>query len=391
VLVGWPVTIERQRPEAPVDIFTRNIGRDYEVTDLARDISVMEPSVTSAVSTIIVEMVNDYVMATNGYGSLHSAAVEIGGRLVVFPAGTRAGKSTLATAFTAAGYRVFSDDILPIDFSTGEAVATGCLPRIRLPMPDKAPAWFREHISAHTVATDGYYVYTGSRPDARVAFGDRCLLGAIVLLERSETPVEAHLSPAQMDDGLLRVLTQDTRSTFAVDEAFDHYLQLIGTLDVYRFVYCDLDDAIACLDAAFESWPERKDGADDLTSDRVEARVHHGQIVGQGPVYQRAQEVWLRTVDGSGFLVDPVHNRIHHMNAVGTGLWHLLSEPADLQGAVTVFAEAFPDTDRLQLAADIAGVIGEMENLGLIERIDAAGSRSIGQEPASGDRPAALG
>ncbi len=53
---------------------------------------------------------------------LHGAAVEIAGKLVVFPNRYRAGKSTLTACLAAAGLRVFADDVLLIG-DAGRAAA----------------------------------------------------------------------------------------------------------------------------------------------------------------------------------------------------------------------------------------------------------------------------
>jgi hypothetical protein len=389
VLVGWPCERTTDKPDGIVYTLTRRVGEEFELFDVINAQRVIEPSVTSAVSTIIVELVNEYVARSAGLGSLHSAAVEIGSRLIVFPAGTRAGKSTLSTAFTAAGYRVFSDDLLPIDFSTGEAVATGCLPRIRLPMPRGAPAWFRDHVMESTVATDGYYVYTGATAQGRVVFGDRSPLGAIVLLERSETPVEARLEPARLDEALTRVLGQDTRANLAADSAFDRYLELVSGLEILRFTYCDLDDAIACIADAFASWPERRRQAlqagPDLSTDQPAPLL----TTGNGQRFRRSDDVWLRTVDDTGFLVDPVANQIHHVNQMGIGLWNLLAQPVDLQSAVTVFAQAFPDVGHDDLIRDLGTLLAEFEALGLIVTVASdGGGTAIRPVAAPDDLPA---
>ena len=49
------------------------------------------------------------------FAFLHSGAVEIDGRVVLFPGRSCAGKSTLAAEFVKRGARYFSDDLVPVD------------------------------------------------------------------------------------------------------------------------------------------------------------------------------------------------------------------------------------------------------------------------------------
>jgi hypothetical protein len=49
------------------------------------------------------------------FAFLHSGAVEVEGRVVLFPGRSCAGKSTLAAEFVKRGARYFSDDLVPID------------------------------------------------------------------------------------------------------------------------------------------------------------------------------------------------------------------------------------------------------------------------------------
>lgn len=195
VLAGWPEQAVREPGGKPLLCVTQD-ARGLRVERPEYRFTSSEPTKVSAVCTLVVELVEAYVSAAPHLGSLHAASAEFAGRLVLFPATHRTGKSTLMARLAASGRRIFSDDLLPIDLTTGEAVATGCLPRLRLPLPSSASPAFADYVRNNAVIDDGYYCYV--RPVSPTLHGDRAPVGAIVLLDRRngeaarlvEAPVE---------------------------------------------------------------------------------------------------------------------------------------------------------------------------------------------------------
>ena len=55
------------------------------------------------------------------------------------------------------------------------------------------------------------------------------------------------------------------------------------------------------------------------------------------------------------------------LNALGTAVWHLASGDRELDAIVDVIAERFPDVPRERIAADVAALIAQLAEQGLIE------------------------
>ncbi|AZN72494.1 PqqD family peptide modification chaperone [Georhizobium profundi] len=370
VLVGWPEVacdeLSSREPLMTVSGTPDAVLLNHRYMDTPR----IEPSPTSAICSLIVELMADFVDGDDSLGNLHAGAVEFADRLVVFPATNRAGKSTLVGALASHGHRVFADDLLPIDLVRLEAIASGCLPRLRLPLPESAPDTLKIHVAANALLNDGYYTYLPAA-DAQlaVAHGDRSKLGALVLLDRREGDITPSIEAIEPDEALLRVLLQDTKNGLGT-WTLDRYLALVGTIGIYRLVYSRVDDAVTCLQANFASWPEQEQRAlqiaraaepdEDADDDDFAFAPKPGQAL-----IARAPHVVARVVGQAAFLVDLDSNDIHHLNQVGLALWNLIAKPLDVETIVDIFQEAFPDTPEAQLRADLAAAVDRFLKSGL--------------------------
>ncbi|WP_157928875.1 PqqD family peptide modification chaperone [Pararhizobium haloflavum] len=358
VLVGWPQVDPADMPFDQPFLTVSGTPDHVIVRRQPSGETRSEPSTTSAICTIIVELMAAFVRNVQSIGNLHAAAVEFGGRLVVFPATNRAGKSTLVSACAADGRRVFSDDLLPIDLKTGDGVASGCLPRIRLPLPDGAPERLKRYVESHTEVTDGYYAFLSATKGRSVQHGEKASIGAIVLLERSDQPCAARLEPVALEDGLTRLLVQDT-SEVPAQCMLDAYLDLLAHLAVYRLVYSDISDAQARLEEGFSTWP-----ATEILA-RSDPRRQSASASGfdwptpatDMPVYRRVDEVAVRVVGDSAFLVDQRNDKIHHLNTLGLGLWNLLENDMDEATIRTIVAGAFADVPEEVVEADVGALL----------------------------------
>ncbi|MEO8558941.1 MAG: PqqD family protein [Rhodospirillales bacterium] len=82
--------------------------------------------------------------------------------------------------------------------------------------------------------------------------------------------------------------------------------------------------------------------------------------------YTRQAGVSETEIDDGVFLVEPKSQEIYFLDAISRGLWRLLGEAsslADLQGVVR---QAFPDQAPAEIDRDVAAVIVEMSERGLV-------------------------
>ena len=113
----------------------------------------------TAVCYFLVDLTNAYLADHPELLCLHTAAVQIDDGLVLFPGTYRAGKSTLSVHCAAAGFRLFSDDVLPVDGTSKCGIAPGILPRLRLPLPDNSSKSFTDFVSGHEGLQSDRYLY----------------------------------------------------------------------------------------------------------------------------------------------------------------------------------------------------------------------------------------
>ncbi|MEF8780588.1 MAG: serine/threonine protein kinase [Haloferacaceae archaeon] len=91
--------------------------------EIVVDPSESEPG--EIVRNLVVGPAFNHLLHQRDYFVLHASAVEIDGDAVAFAASSGQGKTTTATAFLKAGYRVLSDDVAAIDRVEEPAVRSG--------------------------------------------------------------------------------------------------------------------------------------------------------------------------------------------------------------------------------------------------------------------------
>ncbi len=78
---------------------------------------------SEVIPIVVPGTVTAFLLAVGGRFVLHGSAVEQGGRALAFVGVSGQGKSTIAAMFCAAGASLVTDDVLPLEFDSGDAVA----------------------------------------------------------------------------------------------------------------------------------------------------------------------------------------------------------------------------------------------------------------------------
>lgn len=137
---------------------------------------------------------------------LHAAAAELGEGLVLLPAVSRAGKSTLSLYLALRGARCFGDDVLGVEATSAQGVALGMLPRLRRAAPGAESPALQAFVRRHRVLASPNRIYVDPGPGRVAPRGEKAPIAAVVLLDRRPrgptrlTP----LSPADALEALLR-------------------------------------------------------------------------------------------------------------------------------------------------------------------------------------------
>jgi hypothetical protein len=307
---------------------------------------------------------------------LHAAAVEMAGRLVIFPNIRRAGKSTLSAALAMAGHPLFSDDVLPLSFASDKRAlgrAMGIAPRLRLPLPDSVPTAFKEWVAAVSGERNRQYLYLSLPKQPK--HGDIRPLGAFVILNRQDNAVDARLERVASDVAMDVLLHQN----FTRDRHSGDILHLMAAtlaeLPVFRLTYSGLAEAVACLTTGFAAWPDempaegwgaerpfrlaRFDGPD------LPPRSHGD------PIRQRAGTI-TEEIGNTLYLADPEGLAIHRMDALASVIWSMLEDAVTPQDILDLLLEAFPETDAAKVATDVRGLLEMLHDARLIETVSRA-------------------
>lgn len=303
---------------------------------------------------------------------LHAAALEMAGRLVVFPNLRRAGKSTLSSALARAGHPLFSDDVLPLSFTRDTlawGLAMGIAPRLRLPLPDAIDPQFRDWVA--TVAGPKNRQYQYLRLPEQTAHGVVRPLGAFVLLARRDEPVLPRLEPVSPDAAMDALLHQNFTRDRHSGDVLQAMAGILAWCPVYRLTYSDLTGAVACLEQAFAAWPDAV--PEERTSPDLRFRLAELCARGpkeadtQGQVRQRPGTI-AAEIGGTLYLADAEGRAIHRMDGLAALIWEMLADPATPEEIAADLAEAFPDTPPDRIAADLRQLIERLAAEALIDR-----------------------
>jgi hypothetical protein len=372
---GWSFeeTLRTDEPIARV----RARGRSYEILpSWHEDNDFIEATAVSAACSVIVDVITSYIEANPAGLCLHCGSVMLGGRLVVFPGRSRAGKSTLIARLAAAGCMVYGDDVLPLDETDSRGVALGLAPRPRIPLPESASPDFRQFIDGHAAAGDDRYLYLNLE-DRLAPRGASAPLGAIVLLDRRDNG-PAVFARASRAEALKALIRQNFARAEPADALLDRLHRVMDRMPCLVLSYSDLDEAAELVGRTFSAWPPRLDS--DLVATRGTGDDAHEAMAGTASgepaslsrdrEWRRNPTVKLHVVEGQAFLADPDNAAIHHLNVIGTGLWNLLAEGTDQNEAVGVLHGAFPDVDRTVIARDVAALFSALASADFIVPAD---------------------
>ncbi len=211
ILVGWdlrPAGARAARPGMRLsrtrDGAWRRVSPRHATPGAARQ--KVRRGLVAAVCGFHYELIDWYADEHPGQVVLHAAAVQMGGGLVLMPAVSRAGKSTLCLHLAWKGARCFGDDVIGVEAASAEGVALGMLPRLRRAAPGAESPALKAFVRRNRVLASANRIYVDPGPGRVAPLGARAPIAAVVLLDRRPrgptrlTP----LAPADALEALLR-------------------------------------------------------------------------------------------------------------------------------------------------------------------------------------------
>lgn len=372
----WPYEITSQ---AGREVFASIEQSNGYYTLSSPYISKAEPyrEPVNAICAIVAELAWARLREDPSLLCLHGAAAEFGGRLVVFPATRRAGKSTLSVAMAAAGIRLFTDDFLPLSISEHGAIngiSSGVSPRLRLPMPPQIGPRAESFLTVRKAVSNGQYTYVAPLNTEIAAFNESAPLGGIVFLDRIDGAT-ARLDQVGKAEALKILVQQNFSRAGNAGDILAMLEFLAKNLPAYTLIYDDAEPAITILQQNFANWgaplphyqPQAtlaNDAKDGLRPFTTYNDVSSGQ-------FEHAAGVQVVSADGKQFLTGRNGQSIHYLNEGAAMVWQILAEPTDIEEAADILSAAFPEQPRAQIEKDVLRCFKDFAKNGLLNQVEA--------------------
>lgn len=201
------------------------------------DKPITYPNVINAACDFLVDAFKCYIAGDASLLCLHTAAVDFGDGLVLFPSTYNAGKSTLSVQLAALGMKIFADDVLYI---TGDnmGMAPGVLPRLRLPLPDDGGETFDAFVAENKGPASSRFQYLKLNEKSLASYQEKAPVRKIIELHR-EPGCEIELAPATTGDILTRTILQNFSVDVPALETLDRLHALAEGAECFSLRYPD--------------------------------------------------------------------------------------------------------------------------------------------------------
>lgn len=259
ILSGWEVREIERDPAVPAYVTFRREGGIYDWHApwiKGRNRRDDDPSLDlmEAVCDFHYEFIDWFADRNPRHFCIHMAAVEFAGRAVLFPAIQKTGKSTLALHCVHRGRALLGDDVVAVDPDTGEAVALGLMPRMRLPLHPSFEEGFRAFMAARAGLSDRRWQYVNLGASEIVPYGTRLPVGGVVILDRRKD-VAAMMEPVRPSRALKALIDRNFGALDEPGRIFDCLRQTVLGTECRLLTYSDPDQAAALLEQAFGTSP----------------------------------------------------------------------------------------------------------------------------------------
>lgn len=377
VLSHWPFEVVSETTREIFATMTRRDDGRYAFTSPFIEKKDSYRDALNAICAIVAELAWQRLREEPSLLCIHGAAADFGGRLVVFPATRKAGKSTLSVAMAAAGIRMYTDDFLPVSVEKDgivQGISCGISPRLRLPLPAQIGKTATAYMARRPLYSNTQYTYVQPDKAENAQFGDALPLGGIVFLERTDG-AQAEISEISKAQALKTLISQNfSRSGHAADIL--EMLEFVASnLPTYLLRYDHAEPAIVTLKAQFSDWkapvpqyfPKAKRTMDAEQGLKPFDR-YHDVSCGQ---FEHADGVNVVSTDGQQFLTGRNGQSIHYLNEGAALIWQILEEPTSVAEAVEILSAAFPEQPLAQIEKDVLGCFKDFGKNGLLRKIEA--------------------
>ena len=373
VFPKWPYKISDTTETSPFLSISYDDER-YQLSSEHMDKPVFWNDPLNTICEMVVEVAWAQLRQDPSLLCLHGAAIEFAGRLVVFPATKRAGKSTLSVALAAAGHKIYTDDFLPVMLSEDQellGISNGISPRLRLPVPTTFGDRANSYIANRSHIRNRQYQYVTPRDTELAVNGQTAPLGALVYLQREDL-ADASIQPIQKAEALRDLIVQNFSRAINAHGILLLLDFAVTNLPIYRLKYHDVDQAIDILQAKFSDWEAPTPRVSEAMSkdmfgvvlDQPDPAVAINVLDGQ---FKQKPDIFVVEADGKKFLTGRNGKSIHLLNDLAAAIWNLLAEPVSLDEAIEIVTAAFPDQTVEQVTKDVTQVFKSFAACNILE------------------------
>lgn len=240
-LHGWSVSAwVSGATELPLPCITvARSGDDYVLTAAGQGDEERYEDLPSIVCAFMAELIMAYGRTRPDQLFLHAGAAAVDGRLIVFPAHGKSGKSMLTAQIARRGGRVFSDDVLPIGMQSLKGMALGIEPRLRLPLPPAVGTGMQDWVGRHRRLSNRKMTYLAlprEGPGALAPFGEEQAVGAFVLLNRAAGNRPA-IEPFPRSEIMKLLIRQYFGTDTPMTALVERFKALTDSVPCYRLSY----------------------------------------------------------------------------------------------------------------------------------------------------------
>ncbi len=254
LLRGWR-SFPREHDAQPSPCITvRGTPEGYQRESLWLDEPVLFKNPVNAACDFLVDFFKAYLESNRGYLCLHCAAVRMEGGLVLFPSAHGAGKSTLAAYLSSLGAGLYADDILFLEPINNHAMASGVLPRLRLPVPPGGKDAFDDFINKRRGPESDRFLYLNLGNGEMASHGETAPIRGVVHLSQGLNPI---LKEAKKSTLLKHLILGNFSHGMAAAHALERLHSIIDAADRYALEYTELKDAASLLEGAFGPFGSR--------------------------------------------------------------------------------------------------------------------------------------
>ncbi len=375
VFSSWPYReVVSTEGITPPRIFVRKVTNGFAHASPWNEKDAISVHPVDAACTLVADVVAARVSEQTEQFCLHAAAVEIDGKLVVFPSTYRAGKSFLTATLAGRGRRVFGDDILRVSIDVAGSIAyghaTGVAPRLRLPIPHDLPYEVQRYFDMHIKVRSPKYAYLDLPSHQLASYEEVLPIGGFVVLDRQVGHCATELIEIDEGEMLRSVVWQNFARARRSSQILDELGTLVRQLSRCRLRYSSAADAAAVLENELDLTHAPALTTTVLLSDLAIPSTFRPHKPGSIWL-QQSPGVTFHRAGSTGFLADATGDMIFDLNHLAAAVWDLLAEPMTIAEAVTLVAEAFPDTPGDQISGDIAKLCEALTKWGLVRAVEA--------------------